>query len=263
MLTPLRKALVVVARTHDREACGTEQCHERGDGQGTEKRPVDEGEAVNTRVEHHGPRKQEEECDGQERPGQLTPFAAHRIPTLHIIVGEQEQMITGELNIPSSTRGPTAEWNKKSIQMKRHNLTMRAYHSCKDECSIVHCRVRREFFYNTMKKLINPKRHRIEEDENGQLDADQNSEKVLYEDVNTSGPRTALDSTHRVHPQDIFRRTDAPKSLRAIHLAQVSKRVMFDGDRKFRPCKDARKGTRKSRAHLCAIQGRQAKVRKT
>lgn len=73
-----------------------------------------------------------------------------------------------------------------------------------------------------MKKLIDPERHRIDEDENGQLDADQNREKVLYNNVNTSGLKAALDSTRLVHPQDIFRRTNAPKSLSAIHLAQVS-----------------------------------------
>ena len=56
MLTPFCKALVVVAHTHDREACGAQQCHERSDGHGTEKRPVDEGEAENAGVEHHGPR---------------------------------------------------------------------------------------------------------------------------------------------------------------------------------------------------------------
>ena len=44
---------------------------------------------------------------------------------------------------------------------------MRAYHSCENECPIVHCRMRREFFDDTVKELINPERHGIEEDENG------------------------------------------------------------------------------------------------
>lgn len=104
---------------------------------------------------------------------------------------------------------------------------MRTHHSGEDECPIVDCRVRRKFFDHTMKKLINPERHRIDEDENGQLDADQNREKVLYDNVNTSGLKAALDSAHLVHPQDIFRRTDAPKSLSAIHLTQVSEGKLF------------------------------------
>ena len=95
MLTPLCKALVVVAYTHDREACGAEQCNKRRDGHGTEKRPVDEGEAVNTGVEHHGPRKHEEERDAQEHPGQFTPFEAHRIPTLYRIAHNCQRTRTG------------------------------------------------------------------------------------------------------------------------------------------------------------------------
>jgi len=35
----------------------------------------------------------------------------------------------------------------------------------------------------TMKKLIDPERHRIDQDENGQLDADQNCEKILRKDM--------------------------------------------------------------------------------
>jgi hypothetical protein len=58
---------------------------------------------------------------------------------------------------------------------------VRPYHSGENECPIVHCRVQREIFDDTVKELINPERHRIDEDENGQLDADQNREKVLYE----------------------------------------------------------------------------------
>ena len=51
--------------------------------------------------------------------------------------------------------------------------------------------------------------------------------KYCINNVNTSGLKAALDSAHLVHPQDIFRRTDAPKSLSAIHLTQVSEGKLF------------------------------------
>ncbi len=109
MLTPLCKAFVVVACTHNHKEGGAEQCNEGKDSQSTEKRPVDESEAENSRVEHHGPRKQEEKCDGQERPGQFTTFAAHRVPTLYQFVNTQGQMVARASNVPSSTRGTIAE----------------------------------------------------------------------------------------------------------------------------------------------------------
>lgn len=56
---------------------------------------------------------------------------------------------------------------------------MIAYHSRSDECSVVNDSVRRQLLYGTMKELIDPKRHCIDQDENGQLDADQNREKIL------------------------------------------------------------------------------------
>jgi hypothetical protein len=54
-----------------------------------------------------------------------------------------------------------------STQVNIHDATMRTYDSGEDECPIVYCCVRREFFDHTVKKLINPERHRIDEDENG------------------------------------------------------------------------------------------------
>lgn len=36
-----------------------------------------------------------------------------------------------------------------------------------DECSIVYGGVRRYVLYRTMKELIDPKRHRVDQDENG------------------------------------------------------------------------------------------------
>lgn len=56
---------------------------------------------------------------------------------------------------------------------------MKAYHSRSDECSVVHDGVRRQLLYGTVKELIDPKRHCIDQDENRQLDADQNREKIL------------------------------------------------------------------------------------
>src|SRR6266702_376045 len=86
----------------------------------------------------------------------------------HTIVSAQEQVVAGGSNIPSSTRGSTAEKTPRcQPQVKRHNPMMRAYRSCEDECPIVHWRVRREFFDGAVKELINPERHRIDEDENG------------------------------------------------------------------------------------------------
>lgn len=39
--------------------------------------------------------------------------------------------------------------------------------------------MRRQLLYGTVKELIDPKRHCIDQDENRQLDADQNREKIL------------------------------------------------------------------------------------
>jgi hypothetical protein len=41
--------------------------------------------------------------------------------------------------------------------------------------------VRRKLLYGTMKELIDPECHCIDQKENGQLDADQNREKILLE----------------------------------------------------------------------------------
>lgn len=58
---------------------------------------------------------------------------------------------------------------------------MIAYHGRSNECSVVHNGVRGKLFYGTMKELIDPECHRIDQNENGQLDADQNREKILLE----------------------------------------------------------------------------------
>ncbi len=58
---------------------------------------------------------------------------------------------------------------------------MITYHGRDDERSIVYIGVRRKLLYRTMKKLINPERHCVDQDENGHLDADQDSEKILCE----------------------------------------------------------------------------------
>ena len=68
---------------------------------------------------------------------------------------------------------------EKSTQVNRHIPMTKAYHNCENECPIVHCRVRRKFIDGTVKELINPECHRVDEDENGKLDANQNREKVL------------------------------------------------------------------------------------
>ena len=54
-----------------------------------------------------------------------------------------------------------------------------AYHGRSNKRSIVHDSVRRKFLYGTMKELIDPERHCIDQNENGQLDADQNRKKIL------------------------------------------------------------------------------------
>jgi hypothetical protein len=57
---------------------------------------------------------------------------------------------------------------------------MTTYQGRGDECSIIHAGVRRKLLYDTMKKLIDPERHCVDQDENRQLDADQNREKILW-----------------------------------------------------------------------------------
>jgi hypothetical protein len=58
---------------------------------------------------------------------------------------------------------------------------MIAYHGRSYKCSVVHDGVRRKLLYGTMKELIDPECHCIDQKENGQLDADQNREKILLE----------------------------------------------------------------------------------
>jgi hypothetical protein len=58
---------------------------------------------------------------------------------------------------------------------------MMAYHGRSNKRSIVHDGVRRKLLYGTMKELIDPERHCIDQYENGQLDADQNRKKILRE----------------------------------------------------------------------------------
>jgi hypothetical protein len=43
--------------------------------------------------------------------------------------------------------------------------------------------VGRKLLYGTMKELIDPERHCIDQDENRQLDADQNRKKILQENT--------------------------------------------------------------------------------
>jgi hypothetical protein len=84
--------------------------------------------------------------------------------------------------------------------------------------------VRRKLLYDTMKKLIDPERHCVDQDENGQLDADQNGEKILWKDTSIYATQVECPTrTYRVYPQDIFRRTGAPKCMLAINLVYVSK----------------------------------------
>ena len=64
---------------------------------------------------------------------------------------------------------------------------MMTYQGRADESCIVQAGVRRKLLYDTMKKLIDPERHCIEQNENGQLDADQNREKILWEDLSIYG----------------------------------------------------------------------------
>jgi hypothetical protein len=56
---------------------------------------------------------------------------------------------------------------------------MKAYHGRSDECPVVHDGVRRKLLYGTVKELVDPERHCIDQDENRQLNADQNREKIL------------------------------------------------------------------------------------
>jgi len=62
---------------------------------------------------------------------------------------------------------------------------MKAYHSRANKCSVVHDGMRGKLLDMTMKKLIDPERHRIDQDENGQLDADQNCEEILQKETST------------------------------------------------------------------------------
>jgi hypothetical protein len=60
---------------------------------------------------------------------------------------------------------------------------MMTYHGRGNECSIVHVGVSRKIPYGTTEKLIDPERHCVDQEENGQLDADQNREKILWKDI--------------------------------------------------------------------------------
>jgi hypothetical protein len=56
---------------------------------------------------------------------------------------------------------------------------IKTYDSRGDECSVVHHGVTGKPFDSAIEKVIDPERHRIDQDENRQLDADQDGEKVL------------------------------------------------------------------------------------
>jgi hypothetical protein len=56
---------------------------------------------------------------------------------------------------------------------------MKAYDSRGDKCSIVHYGVIGQLLDGATEKFIDPEGHRIDQDEHGQLDADQNREEVL------------------------------------------------------------------------------------
>lgn len=56
---------------------------------------------------------------------------------------------------------------------------MKTYDSRGDECSVVHHGVTGKPFDSAIEKVIDPERHRNDQDENRQLDADQDREKVL------------------------------------------------------------------------------------
>lgn len=66
----------------------------------------------------------------------------------------------------------------KSTAVKLYGLK-KTYDSRDDECSVVHHGVTGKPFDSAIKKVVDPERHRIDQDENGQLDADQDGEKVL------------------------------------------------------------------------------------
>ena len=91
--TPLSETLVVVTQTDAREAGGAEECDERRHGHAAEERPVDKGETIDARVEHHGPREYKEERDGEESPCQLAPFTAYGEPALHGFVSALAEVI--------------------------------------------------------------------------------------------------------------------------------------------------------------------------
>jgi len=61
--------------------------------------------------------------------------------------------------------------------------------------------------------------------------------------------RSAEPATYRIHPQDVFRRTNTPESMSTIDLTKVSKEVFAKRGRDKRIlCKDARRGKWKGRA---------------
>jgi len=62
---------------------------------------------------------------------------------------------------------------------------MMTYQGRDDKCSIVHDGMGGKLLYGTMKKLIDPECHRVDQDENGQLDADQNRESMLWKNMST------------------------------------------------------------------------------
>lgn len=110
--TPLCESLAVVTEADKCEARRGDECNERRHGHATEERPVDKGETVDARIEHHRPRKEEEEGYCKECTGQLATLSAYGEPALYALISGLAQDVTGDENKPALTTESTTSCNR-------------------------------------------------------------------------------------------------------------------------------------------------------
>jgi hypothetical protein len=105
--TPLCETIVVVAQTDERKEGRGNDRDEGNHCHAPEEGPIDKGEPVHARVEHHRPSEHEKERDGKECPGQLAHLTAYGEPALYVLVSALARVIAGCRNVPSLARGST------------------------------------------------------------------------------------------------------------------------------------------------------------
>lgn len=106
--TPLCESLVIVTQADECKDRRGDQRDERCHGHAAEERPVDKGETVDPRIEHHRPREEEEERYSKECSGQLATLSTYGEPALYAVISTLAQDVAGDGNKPSLTMEPTA-----------------------------------------------------------------------------------------------------------------------------------------------------------